>query len=242
MTSLPGITLGGFGPASGWRAVFWGLLEAMRGTGLQVQSFLSSAHFSRYHGAATAAGLNPRHLDSWLMSPEQCAEIFTHGCENADFSLVHGQYSLNAAEDCVGSSLDTLCRWLQLPRVLVMDVAELKTCQIPAGLQRMDAMILDGVASDRQLACLATELEAICGIPVVGALGQVPHLRAAVKEVPLGTRPSRELCEQLGREYLHAAVYSDCWRLQPAPWSLIVRFACCPPASIPSADHRRWLR
>jgi len=203
MLPLPRVAVGTVQPEADFRAILWALIEAFREKGLQVQSFLSRACFVRYHGAATASGLNPRHLDSWLMSPELCREIFVRGAEDSDLAVVQGEFASAVIDgNGIGGSLDTLCRWLDLPRVVVLDVSRIEGCRLPDRPQQADGLLLDRVSDSRRLARLTANLEDLWGVPVLGALEELPELRAEIDAVPLGTRPPRELCQRLGSDFL----------------------------------------
>lgn len=201
MVPLPRVAVGPVEPQADCRAILWGLMEALRTYGLQVQSFLSQACFASYHAAAT--GLNPRHLDTWLMSPDLCREIFLRGTESCDLALVAGTFAGGLAEqNGAGGSFDALCHWLDLPRVVVLDVSGIDDRRLPQRPGQADALLLDGVHDSRHLARLEAALEARWAVPVLGALGRVPELRAEVRAVPAGTRPPRELCQRLGSHFL----------------------------------------
>ena len=203
MLPLPRVAVGTVQPEAESRAILWGLMEAFRSEGLQVQSFLSRACFARYHGAATASGLNPRHLDSWLMSPELCREIFVRGAQNCDLALVEGQFADAVAdENGIGGSLDTLCQWLDLPRLVVLDVSRIEDGRLPDRPEQVDGLLLDRVTDSRQFSRLASELGTLWGVPVLGALEVLPELRAEIDALPRGTRPPRELCQRLGSHFL----------------------------------------
>ena len=88
---------------------------------MQVQSFLSQACFPACQGLTTITGLPARHLDSWLMSPETCRQIFVRGAQGADLALVQGEYESAVSSGDTGGRLETLCRWLNLPRLVVVD-------------------------------------------------------------------------------------------------------------------------
>ena len=206
MLALPRVAVGSVQPEADCRAILWALIEVLREQGLQVQSFLSRACFANYHGTATATGLNPRHLDSWLMSADLCREIFIHGTRDCDLALVEGEFTSAVAQQSgSGGSLDTLCQWLDLPRVVVLDVSRIEDCRLPQPPEQVDALLLDRVGDGRDLARLTTNLEALWGVPVLGALERLPELRSEVEAVPLGTRPPRELCQRLGGHFIRHA-------------------------------------
>ena len=214
MLPLPRVAVGTVQREADSRAILWALIEALREQGLQVQCFLSRACFVGYHGTAAATGLNPRHLDSWLMSPDLCREIFMHGTRNCDLALVEGEFAGTASlaaggtaaqQTATGGSLDTLCRWLDLPRVAIVDVSRIEDCRLPQPPEQADALLLDRVNDGRELARLTTNLEALWGVPVLGALQQLPNLRSEVDAVPMGIRPPRELCQRLAGCFLRHA-------------------------------------
>jgi cobyrinic acid a,c-diamide synthase len=177
--------------------MLWALLETLRHRGLQVQSFLSQACYTDDLGVATLTGLNPRHLDSWLMTPELCREVFVRGTRGCDFALVEGRFLPPAAGRCEpGGLLETLCDWLDLPALAVLDVSHCCPCRLPARPVRADGLLVDGLFED-DFVRTSTELEALWGIPVLGGLAIRPELRRAVTAIGPGERPSRELCRAL---------------------------------------------
>ena len=202
MSALPRIAVGTIQPEADLRAMLWALMEALRESGLQVQGFLSQASFVAFHGAATASGLSPRHLDSWLMSPETCRWLFAQGASCCDLAVVQGSFvPPRAGEDGQGGSLETLCQWLDLPRIVSLDVSAAGGRGLPRPA-RVDALLLDGVEDAQDLARLSDELESCWEVPVLGGLEALPELRAEVAAVPKGTRPPRELCQRLGSQML----------------------------------------
>ena len=197
MSRLPRVAIGTIQPEADLRPMLWALLEALRKQGLQVQSFLSQACFTDYLGVATLTGLNPRHLDSWLMTPELCREVFVRGTRGCDFGLVEGRFLPPAAGPCpLGGLLETLCDWLDLPALAVIDVSRAALCRLPARPIKADGLLLDGL-SEGDFVRTSTELEALWGIPVLGGLAIRPEVRRAVAQIEPGDRPSRELCRAL---------------------------------------------
>jgi cobyrinic acid a,c-diamide synthase len=206
MLPLPRVAVGTVQPEADGTALLWALSEAFRQHGLQVQSFLSRACFASYHGTAAATGLTPRHLDSWLMSADLCREILIHGMQDCDLALVQGKFpSAGDPQIGGGGSLETLCQWLDLPRVAVLDVSGTEDPRPGEPPPQVDALLLDRVGAGCDLARLTADLEALWGAPVLGALGQLAELRSEVEAVPVGTRPPRELCQRLGACFLRHA-------------------------------------
>lgn len=202
MSRSPRVAVGTIQPEADLRAILWALLDVLHREGQQVQSFCSQARFTGTEGVAAITGLNPRHLDSWLMTPEVCREIFIRGTAGCDLGLVEGRFrAATSCDDGAGGRLETLCDWLDLPVVSVVDVAQAKQCRMPPRPQRADALLLDRVAAG-EFHALSTDLEALWGLPVIGALDAGPRLRQAVRAVPAGARPTQKLCTELGNRFL----------------------------------------
>jgi len=203
MLPLPRLAVGTVQPRADLRSLLWAMIEAMRSKGLQVQSFHSRACFVRHRGTTTASGTSPRHLDTWLMPPELCREILVHGAESCDLALVDGKYADPVANDpAPGGSLDALCEWLDLPRVVVLDVPELSSEGLPLRPERVDALLMDRVTDRSHAEHWKARLEEAWGVPVLGALEWVDPLREELGAVPSSERPPRDLCQLLGAFFL----------------------------------------
>jgi len=232
MPHLPRFAVGPVQSRVDSRPIAWALMEALRQDGLQVQSFSWRASFSGHRETATVTGLNPRHLDSWLMTPDMCREVLLRGCQAADVAVVQGKYApaLDAGETG-GGTLETLCEWLDLPRLAVLDVSSVRQCLLPPRPEGADALLLDRTPEGDDLERLATNLEALWGIPVLGALPALPQARAALAAAPCGVESSRELSRRLGRELIRRG-------RSGAIWDLAVRREISPPAG-PMRNVRR---
>jgi cobyrinic acid a,c-diamide synthase len=181
----------------------WGMMEALKQSGLQVQSFLSRSFFPRHQGAAAITGLAPRHLDSWLMSPAVCREVFLRAAHTADLAVVEGRFESAGAGPCCGGRLETLCQWLDLPRLAVVDAERLGRCRLPELPPRAEGVLLDRVADEGERTGLTTELEALWGVPVLGSLGRLSEVRRRIRSLPVGSRPPAEISRALGDGFLH---------------------------------------
>ena len=147
MPWLPRIAVGVVQDNVSGHALRWALLDALERAGTHIQTFLSQARFEEFDGASTVTGQGPRHLDSWIMSQEACQEIFSHGMRSADLGIVEGRYDPVGVDPKGrwGGSLDTLCRWLDLPRIAVLDVSQLDHCRLPEQPANLAGLLLDGV-------------------------------------------------------------------------------------------------
>ncbi len=200
MLQLPRLAVGIVQPNTLTQPMVWALSEAFRRIGVRVQSFLSRAHFSQYAGRLESTGLSPRHLDSWLMSPDACRALFVYGTRSADLAVVEGQFR-PVPEGGAGGQLEPLCQWLDLPRVIVLDVARLESCRLPEIPRDTAGLLLDGISDTNHFARLTTDLESVLHAPVLGALDAMPDLRAALAELPPGERIPAAFCRQLGDRF-----------------------------------------
>ncbi len=213
MAGLPRIAVGTIQPGAESRTILRALMEALRQAGAHVQSFHCRACFPGCGDVARVTGLPPRHLDSWLMSPERCREIFLRGAGGSDLALVEGEFDPAIGAEPVGGRLEALCRWLNLPRIVMLDAAQIDRRGLPERPEHVDGLLLDRVTDSRHLAHLATDLEAMWAVPVLGALERLPRLRSRLETVPQGGRPPRPLCGQLGHHFLRYWDRERTWRL-----------------------------
>lgn len=203
MTQLPRVALGTVQPREDPRFVLWGLMDVLDQAGLLVQSFSSQSRLESREAASLITGQGRRHLDSWLMAPDLCAELFLEGSRCADVRVVDGQFDVAAGvatnETPAGGSLDALCAWLDLPRVAVINAQRIGRCSLPRMPSGIEGIILDRVESIKELCRLQTMCEAFYGAPVLGAMGENREMRAAVTELFPDDVPSVEMCRALGQ-------------------------------------------
>lgn len=199
MSRLPRIAVGGVYPYVQWQSAVWALTECLQREVGHVQSFASQSRFFPWDAAGAITGQGVRHLDSWTMSPKICRELFLHGMYATDLGVVEGPYvARHALGGTAGGRMETLCEWLDLPRVVIMDVSHSDACRIPDRPRQVDAIILDRLQRPSDFLAFQTRMEALWRAPVVGAVPVSPALSAVVEHLPDGTRPSRELCRALG--------------------------------------------
>jgi cobyrinic acid a,c-diamide synthase len=200
MSILPRLAVGSIQPEADTQAILWGLLAALEQQGVRTQTFLSRACFTPHDGAAVITGNVPRHLDSWLMTPEVCRHAFLRKAVTADLSIVEGRYD-QASGTSVGGSLDQLCDWLHLPRIAIVDVARLNNCRLPAR-PNADALLLDRVNCLSDFSRWQTILGSLWNIPVIGGLSECEALRSNIAALPPGEKPPREWCTALATQFL----------------------------------------
>lgn len=205
MMAVPRIAVGTIQPAADPTPVAWALVGYLQKAGQQVQIFHDQARLPD-GGQELVCGQAARYLDSWLMSPNLCRQSFLHGSSGSDLSLVVGRFT-SARVTCEqaitmpsGGTLEDLCNWLELPQIAIVDVAQLAPCQLPPCPAGVSGLLLDRVPDD-QTHYWQTVLEALWGVPVLGALPELPTLR---KQIRSDTALSscvvcRDLAAQLAR-------------------------------------------
>lgn len=198
MPDLPRLAVGTIQPEVEPQTILWALVEALRRAGFGVQSFASRACFPKCRGLSSLLGATPRHLDSWLMSPATCREIFVRGARAADLALVEGKLASPAGSEDAGGNLETLCRWLNLPRLVVLDAVQIGRRGLPPRPESLEGLLLDRVDDSCHFARLTTNLEALWGVPVLGALERSPRLPTSPEGIPGLSRPPRRLASELG--------------------------------------------
>jgi cobyrinic acid a,c-diamide synthase len=169
---------------------------------------------------ATITGSPPRHLDSWLMSPSACQAAFVRGARSADLSIVEGSF-IACPHHAIGGQLPLLCDWLRLPRLGVLDGALLTACCLP---QRpaVDALLLDRVRGLTEFYVWQTMVESLWGIPVIGAIEELPAVRCAIGALAPGAAPPRELGRALGDSLLRHLRPSQLLELtHRRPWTSV---------------------
>lgn len=198
MFKLPRAAVGTIQAAADPMPMIWALADVLNRWDVQTQLFHSQAIFGPWHCASAICGLSARYLDSWLMSPELCRESFVRSASPADFALVLGCFEPPAVPPAPGGRLDELCQWLHLPKIVVLDVSRLNRCELPAIPEGTRGLLLDRVPSDA-MACQQTRWEALCGVPVLGMLPELPALRVKIGKAHHDPAEDRCVCEQFGR-------------------------------------------
>ncbi len=202
MKHLPRIALGTIQDREDVHFLLWALMSVLERSGLQVQSFSSQSRYESRDAALAITGQGRRQLDSWLMPPNVCADLFCHGARCTDIGLIDGQFDTAVSGRLAGGSLDTLCEWLDLPRVAVVNADRLELCRQPTMPLGVEGILVDNVSDIESLCRVQTSLEAYYGVPVLGIMQRHCHLRAAVTDLPPDRKPSLELCNALGNALL----------------------------------------
>ena len=196
MPSLPRFAIGTIQDGADSSAVLAALLETLRRGGVQTQCFGSQSSLPGPWLAKAVTGLPARYLDSWLMSPEVCRDLFFRAAGAADLAAVTGRFDSVGGPGGVGASLDALSTWLGLPRLAVVNDSLVDGHGLPQR-PRADAIFLDHTSPQRDLPAVITDLEALWGLPVVGALDRADGVRRQLAAIHPGTTVPPGLWEQL---------------------------------------------
>jgi len=176
------------------------------------------------------------------MDTNTSREVFSHGTPDGSLGLVEGVYDCGLDETagdglipcqasvdssmgwpaCCrgwGGRLETLCDWLDLPKLVVLDVTRIRGCALPRLPANTAGLLLDGIQNDGEAARLETHFVSLWGLPVLGTLGRSPRLRTALASLAPGALPSAEARAALAGE-LHSSLRLDAlMRLASRSWN-----------------------
>ena len=166
---------------SGKTSLTFGLLAALRQSGVAVQGFKVGPDYidPQYH--AIAAGRPCPNLDPWAMSPARIKDVLASS--SADLCVIEGVMGLFDGAQAGGGSTADLARMLDLPVVLVVDAKGMadSVAALVQGFRHFDptvtiaGVILNRVGSDRHETMLSDALDRI-GVTVLGTLPRLPEL------------------------------------------------------------------
>ena len=170
----------------------WGLLQRLEHAGIQSQCFHTESRFADADAVSGITGRAYRHIDPRLMSLDVCREALMHGAQGADIAIVE-----DASVDH-GKDIEQLCRWLDLPRLAVVDVTDFDPCRMPARPERLDGVFITGAANCESFARHRLRWETLWDVLVLGGLIGCAHIHAILQRLPAGARPSGDIVRALG--------------------------------------------
>ena len=205
MNLLPRVAIGSIQPDTDLQPMLWALNECLNQEGINVQNF--SAH-ANYKGCCAEQDHchNPvRILDNWLQGERGCQDYFWRSSRYADMAVVSGSYpagsSLFSQPNVTSApgNLETLCRRLDLARIVVLDASRLGACLIPPRPDEVDAVLLDRLPVHASLAHWKIIFQTLWGTPVLGYLGADTTARRDLADYSRHVHLSREHRQRLGR-------------------------------------------
>lgn len=166
------------------------------------------------------------------MSRDACRRALMEAYSAADFAIVEGEFSsVDEPSSADGGSLETLCRMLDLPRLIILDAAQAADCRIPARPDAVDGVLIDGIADYEQFFQIQTCLEGAWGVPVVGGLARDEGIRQALVSLPPGRVVPENICKALATSFAQF--------VEPRLLNAIVDRPALPIASTPAVDFRK---
>jgi cobyrinic acid a,c-diamide synthase len=201
MSGLPRLAIGSVSKETDYRPALWAVIDALDRQGVRIQSFLPRSCLAEVEAASVITGVAPRHLDSWLMSRDFCLQTFFRVARQSDLAIVEGDLTGMSAHE-PGGQLETLCDWLALPRLGIWNVRGQADCHLSTRRPTADALILDGISNPSDFYRLQTMIESLWGLPVLGALEDLPDVREAIGQLTPCEKPPRDLCSCLGDNLL----------------------------------------
>ncbi|MGW6274201.1 cobyrinate a,c-diamide synthase [Streptomyces sp. NPDC055060] len=179
---------------SGKTTVATGLMAAFAAAGLAVSPHKVGPDYidPGYHALAT--GRPGRNLDAYLCGPGMVAPLFAHGSRGCDLAVVEGVMGLYDGASGQGELASTaqVSKLLRAPVVLVVDASS-QSRSVAALVHgfaswdpevRIGGVILNKVGSARHEQLLREALDE-SGVPVLGALGRAPQVRAPSRHLGL---------------------------------------------------------
>ena len=241
MNQLPRIAVGTVQPDADPQVMLWALISALERSGFHVQAFSSQSRFELRDASVPITGDGRRHLDSWMMQPEVCAQLFFNATRFADIGLVEGPYDGPAGQRTSGGSLNTLCEWLDLPKLVVVNAGEAGSVPAARVAIRCGGNPV-GQRGGRRRDCVDSRpgWKRSTAYPCSAALERIEQLRALAMNLPGHGNPTAELCQALGDELL-AGLRLEQTAPDRAPFDVCssgrrsVPFACVRA----SVEHRR---
>jgi cobyrinic acid a,c-diamide synthase len=155
-------------------------MAALKKRGLNVQGFKCGPDYidTSFHTAVTERP--SRNVDSWMFSKDVMKEIFIHGSNGADISIIEGVmgfYDGKSATSNKGSTAE-ISMLLDCPTVLVVDCSKMarSAAAIVKGYQLLEprgnivGVIANKVGSIGHYQIIKEAVEQECGVPVCGYL------------------------------------------------------------------------
>ncbi|MDO8842170.1 Ni-sirohydrochlorin a,c-diamide synthase [Methanocalculus sp.] len=144
-----------------------------------------------------------RNLDSYVLDDDGLRGVYSHAASGAEIGIIEGVRGLYEGADILGDTGSTasVAKALGVNVVLVINAKSItrSAAAIVKGFQSFDpevrirGVILNNVTGGRHLEKLKGAIEHYCGIPVIGAVPNMPEMELAMRH--LGLVPYREGCE-----------------------------------------------
>jgi len=141
-----------------------------------------------------------RNLDSYVLDADGLRGIYSHAAAGADIGIIEGVRGLYEGSEVLGDTGSTasIAKALGVNTILVINAKSItrSAAAIVRGFQCFDpdvqikGVILNNVSAGRHLEKAKGAIEHFCGIPVIGAVPNMPEMELAMRH--LGLVPYRE--------------------------------------------------
>ena len=170
-------------------------LSSLLSRSMKVQTFKAGMDYIDPSYLTGVTGRPCRNLDSFVMSPSEVSQVFSHGCRGADFALVEGVRGLfEGAEALTDSgSTEAIARALDLPVVLVISARSItrSAAAVVKGFQafspevRIRGVILNNVMGAKHADKATSAIEHYCRVPVIGAIPRMEEMELTMRHLGL---------------------------------------------------------
>lgn len=194
---IPRVVIAGVSSGAGKTTIVTGILAALAGRGLAVQSYKVGPDYIDPGFHRLASGKSAHNLDTWLVPPDCLAEIFASTAAGNDIAVIEGVMGLYDGGRAGVSSTAAIAKMLNAPVVLVIDAKSMgeSAAAIALGFKMYDpdvklaGVIINRLGSDTHRLMVCEALDKV-GIPVLGAVFRNNEL--AMPERHLGLTPVTE--------------------------------------------------
>lgn len=202
------LLIAGSGGDSGKTIVCLGLLAAWKEAGLPLRAFKKGPDFIDAAWLGWAAGGPGRNLDTYMMGPDRARAAFLARAAGDGLNLIEGNRGLLDGLDARGGhSSAALARLLDCPAVLVVNATKMTAtaaavaagCRQLAPEVRLAGVILNQVGGARHEQVAREAVEALAGLPVLGALPRLDGQLLVSRHLGLVPPAEHHPAEQMRR-------------------------------------------
>ncbi len=190
---IPRILLAGDRSSSGKTTIVAGLLSALRGRGLAVQSYKVALDYidPSYHTGIT--GRWCRNLDGHLMPEKTIREVYAHAVEGADVAVIEGVRGLYEGYEGDRGSTAQIAKMLRSPVILVVDARSItrSAAALVKGYIDFDpavdirGVILNKVGGERHARKAISAIREYAGVEVVGVIPRDESMHLSMRHLGL---------------------------------------------------------
>jgi cobyrinic acid a,c-diamide synthase len=170
-------------------------LSALLSRELDVQTFKVGMDYIDTSYLTGVTGRPCRNLDSFVLEPGQIHDIFGHGSQDADISIVEGVRGLYEGAEALSDSGSTadIAKELDINVILVVNARSItrSAAAIVKGFMSFDpnvkirGVILNNIKGENHRRKAVTAIEHYCDIPVIGAIPRTDEMHLTMRHLGL---------------------------------------------------------